>query len=94
MYSYFSLNRSCDHLRCTACDFWVVSYDDYMWDKSCDYLFFRYASKESHCENVPSVTLYFYFAVMSLVDLARLCGLHLFNILLTHLLFSICLLSA
>ncbi|XP_028011875.2 cilia- and flagella-associated protein 418 isoform X3 [Eptesicus fuscus] len=33
--------RSCDHLRCTACDFWVVSYDDYMWDKSCDYLFFR-----------------------------------------------------
>ncbi|XP_015448524.1 protein C8orf37 homolog isoform X2 [Pteropus alecto] len=33
--------RACDHLRCTACDFWVVSYDDYMWDKTCDYLFFR-----------------------------------------------------
>ncbi|KAM5211815.1 cilia- and flagella-associated protein 418 isoform 3-T3 [Hipposideros larvatus] len=32
--------RVCDHLRCIACDFWVVSYDDYMWDKSCDYLFF------------------------------------------------------
>ncbi|XP_054374670.1 cilia- and flagella-associated protein 418 isoform X2 [Pongo abelii] len=33
--------RACDHLRCIACDFLVVSYDDYMWDKSCDYLFFR-----------------------------------------------------
>ncbi|XP_017744330.1 PREDICTED: protein C8orf37 homolog isoform X3 [Rhinopithecus bieti] len=32
--------RACDHLRCIACDFLVVSYDDYMWDKSCDYLFF------------------------------------------------------
>ncbi|XP_070248288.1 cilia- and flagella-associated protein 418 isoform X1 [Myotis yumanensis] len=38
--------RSCDHLRCTACDFWVVSYDDYMWDKSCDYLFFRLRPKQ------------------------------------------------
>ncbi|XP_036292454.1 cilia- and flagella-associated protein 418 isoform X4 [Pipistrellus kuhlii] len=38
--------RSCDHLRCTACDFWVVSYDDYMWDKSCDYLFFRLQPKQ------------------------------------------------
>ncbi|XP_070078475.1 cilia- and flagella-associated protein 418 isoform X1 [Equus caballus] len=42
--SSFSLNRACDHLRCIACDFWIVSYDDYMWDKSCDYLFFRLAS--------------------------------------------------
>ncbi|XP_053415327.1 cilia- and flagella-associated protein 418 isoform X1 [Nycticebus coucang] len=33
--------RACDHLRCVACDFSVVSYNDYMWDKSCDYLFFR-----------------------------------------------------
>ncbi|XP_049709615.1 cilia- and flagella-associated protein 418 isoform X3 [Elephas maximus indicus] len=33
--------RACDHLRCIACDFWIVSYDDYMWDKSCNYLFFR-----------------------------------------------------
>ncbi|XP_033294151.2 cilia- and flagella-associated protein 418 isoform X3 [Orcinus orca] len=33
--------RACDHLRCIACDFWVVSCDDYGWDKSCDYLFFR-----------------------------------------------------
>ncbi|XP_008146748.2 cilia- and flagella-associated protein 418 isoform X2 [Eptesicus fuscus] len=40
--------RSCDHLRCTACDFWVVSYDDYMWDKSCDYLFFRNNMPEFH----------------------------------------------
>ncbi|XP_049709616.1 cilia- and flagella-associated protein 418 isoform X4 [Elephas maximus indicus] len=36
--------RACDHLRCIACDFWIVSYDDYMWDKSCNYLFFSYMS--------------------------------------------------
>uniref|UniRef100_A0A7M4E2P6 Cilia- and flagella-associated protein 418 n=1 Tax=Crocodylus porosus TaxID=8502 RepID=A0A7M4E2P6_CROPO len=36
--------RTCDQLRCTACDFRVAHYDDYLWDKSCDYLFFR-----SHC---------------------------------------------
>ncbi|XP_066122110.1 cilia- and flagella-associated protein 418 isoform X1 [Saccopteryx bilineata] len=40
--------RVCDHLRCIACDFWVVSYDDYMWDKSCDYLFFRNNMPEFH----------------------------------------------
>ncbi|XP_028918233.1 protein C8orf37 homolog isoform X1 [Ornithorhynchus anatinus] len=33
--------RTCDQLRCTACDFRVLSFDDYLWDKSCDYLFFR-----------------------------------------------------
>ncbi|KAH0617552.1 hypothetical protein JD844_015932, partial [Phrynosoma platyrhinos] len=33
--------RTCDQLRCTACDFRVSYYDDYQWDKSCDYLFFR-----------------------------------------------------
>ncbi|XP_036986989.2 cilia- and flagella-associated protein 418 isoform X1 [Artibeus jamaicensis] len=33
--------RACDRLRCTACDFWVESYDDYMWDRSCDYMFLR-----------------------------------------------------
>ncbi|XP_032324209.1 protein C8orf37 homolog isoform X2 [Camelus ferus] len=37
----FSLTRACDRLRCVACDFWVVSYDDHRWDRSCDYLFFR-----------------------------------------------------
>ncbi|XP_072590383.1 cilia- and flagella-associated protein 418 isoform X1 [Vulpes vulpes] len=36
--------RACDRLRCVACDFRVVSYDDYMWDQSCDYLFFRIMS--------------------------------------------------
>ncbi|GAB5584119.1 RNA-binding protein 25 isoform X2 [Prionailurus iriomotensis] len=40
--------RACDHLRCVACDFWVVSYDDFMWDKSCDYLFFRNNMPEFH----------------------------------------------
>ncbi|XP_044599885.1 cilia- and flagella-associated protein 418 isoform X2 [Equus asinus] len=40
--------RACDHLRCIACDFRIVSYDDYMWDKSCDYLFFRNNMPEFH----------------------------------------------
>ncbi|XP_077023386.1 cilia- and flagella-associated protein 418 isoform X2 [Tamandua tetradactyla] len=40
--------RTCDHLRCIACDFLVVSYDDFMWDKSCDYLFFRNNMPEYH----------------------------------------------
>ncbi|XP_026987246.1 cilia- and flagella-associated protein 418 isoform X2 [Sagmatias obliquidens] len=40
--------RACDHLRCIACDFWVVSCDDYGWDKSCDYLFFRNNMPEFH----------------------------------------------
>nr|XP_031295215.1 protein C8orf37 homolog isoform X7 [Camelus dromedarius] len=35
------MHRACDRLRCVACDFWVVSYDDHRWDRSCDYLFFR-----------------------------------------------------
>ncbi|XP_068020396.1 cilia- and flagella-associated protein 418 isoform X2 [Melanerpes formicivorus] len=33
--------RACDQLRCTACDFRVSLFDDYIWDQSCDYLFFR-----------------------------------------------------
>ncbi|XP_005381886.2 PREDICTED: protein C8orf37 homolog isoform X1 [Chinchilla lanigera] len=40
--------RACDRLRCIACDFRVVSYSDYMWDKSCDYLFFRNNMPEFH----------------------------------------------
>ncbi|XP_067392942.1 cilia- and flagella-associated protein 418 [Emydura macquarii macquarii] len=34
-------HRTCDQLRCTACDFHVSYYNDSQWDKSCDYLFFR-----------------------------------------------------
>lgn len=33
--------RSCDQLRCTSCDFRVVTFDDHEWDASSDYLFFR-----------------------------------------------------
>ncbi|XP_064410492.1 cilia- and flagella-associated protein 418 isoform X2 [Latimeria chalumnae] len=33
--------KACDQLRCTACDFRVATFDEYEWDKSCDYLFFR-----------------------------------------------------
>ncbi|XP_075069934.1 cilia- and flagella-associated protein 418 [Mixophyes fleayi] len=33
--------RACSQLRCTACDFTIVTFDDYRWDASCDYLFFR-----------------------------------------------------
>uniref|UniRef100_A0A8D1L4T0 Cilia- and flagella-associated protein 418 n=1 Tax=Sus scrofa TaxID=9823 RepID=A0A8D1L4T0_PIG len=40
--------RACDHLRCIACDFWIVSYDDHRWDTSCDYLFFRNNMPEFH----------------------------------------------
>ncbi|XP_045717137.1 cilia- and flagella-associated protein 418 isoform X1 [Phyllostomus hastatus] len=40
--------RACDHLRCTACDFRVESYDNYMWDQSCDYMFFRNNMPEFH----------------------------------------------
>ncbi|KAJ1193160.1 hypothetical protein NDU88_002465 [Pleurodeles waltl] len=38
--------RTCNRLRCTACDFSVATYDDYQWDKSCDYLFFRNSMPE------------------------------------------------
>lgn len=40
--------RACDRLRCVACDFQIVNYNDYMWDKSCDYLFFRNNMPEFH----------------------------------------------
>ncbi|XP_072013900.1 cilia- and flagella-associated protein 418-like [Amphiura filiformis] len=33
--------RTCDQLRCTSCDFKIVYFDNYEWDKTCDYLFFR-----------------------------------------------------
>ncbi|XP_077382448.1 cilia- and flagella-associated protein 418 [Festucalex cinctus] len=33
--------RSCDQLRCTSCDFRVLTFDDCEWDSSCDYLFLR-----------------------------------------------------
>ncbi|XP_056378421.1 cilia- and flagella-associated protein 418 isoform X7 [Hyla sarda] len=33
--------RACDQLRCTTCDFNIVMFDDYKWEASCDYLFFR-----------------------------------------------------
>lgn len=28
-------------MRCTSCDFKVVSFDDFEWDRSTDYLFLR-----------------------------------------------------
>ncbi|XP_069847205.1 cilia- and flagella-associated protein 418 isoform X1 [Dipodomys merriami] len=48
--------RACDRLRCIACDFWVVSYSDYMWDKSCDYLFFRNNMPDFHKLKTKLVT--------------------------------------
>ncbi|XP_054637913.1 cilia- and flagella-associated protein 418 isoform X2 [Dunckerocampus dactyliophorus] len=33
--------RSCDQLRCTSCDFRVLTFDGWEWDPSCDYLFLR-----------------------------------------------------
>ncbi|KAM4028873.1 cilia- and flagella-associated protein 418 isoform 3-T3 [Anomaloglossus baeobatrachus] len=38
--------RACDQLRCTSCDFNIVTFDDYKWDASCDYLFFRNSMPE------------------------------------------------
>eukprot|EP00057_Strongylocentrotus_purpuratus_P006525 XP_011660999.1 PREDICTED: protein C8orf37 [Strongylocentrotus purpuratus] len=35
------IHKACDQLRCTSCDFKVVFYDDFEWDQSCNYLFFR-----------------------------------------------------
>ena len=37
--SYF--HRSCDRLRCTECDFVVVSFAGYSWSTNVDYLFLR-----------------------------------------------------
>ncbi|XP_028410165.1 protein C8orf37 homolog [Dendronephthya gigantea] len=36
-----SVQRTCNQLRCTSCDFEVVAFDNYQWHSSCDYLFFR-----------------------------------------------------
>eukprot|EP01137_Pigoraptor_chileana_P009564 Opistho-2@58043 len=36
-----TMPATCDRLRCTACDFRIVSFQDYTWSSSCDYLFFR-----------------------------------------------------
>ncbi|XP_066434454.1 cilia- and flagella-associated protein 418 isoform X2 [Eleutherodactylus coqui] len=38
--------RACNKLRCTSCDFNIVTFDDYKWDASCDYLFFRNSMPE------------------------------------------------
>ncbi|XP_056378416.1 cilia- and flagella-associated protein 418 isoform X2 [Hyla sarda] len=38
--------RACDQLRCTTCDFNIVMFDDYKWEASCDYLFFRNSMPE------------------------------------------------
>ncbi|KAK3744457.1 hypothetical protein QZH41_012876, partial [Actinostola sp. cb2023] len=32
---------TCDQLRCTSCDFKVVTFDNFQWQADCDYLFFR-----------------------------------------------------
>ena len=33
--------KACENLRCTSCDFIVISLDNKKWTKSADYLFFR-----------------------------------------------------
>ncbi|XP_059920837.1 cilia- and flagella-associated protein 418 [Gadus macrocephalus] len=33
--------RSCDQLRCTSCDFRILTFEDQEWDSACDYLFLR-----------------------------------------------------
>lgn len=36
-----STKRSCNKLRCTSCDFKVLSFEDFVWHTSTDYLFLR-----------------------------------------------------
>jgi len=36
-----SSKKACDNLRCLKCDFKVAWFDNYVWDESVDYLFFR-----------------------------------------------------
>lgn len=38
--------KACNQLRCTACDFIIVVFEDNKWDQSCDYLFFRNSMPE------------------------------------------------
>ncbi|XP_075438802.1 cilia- and flagella-associated protein 418 isoform X2 [Ascaphus truei] len=38
--------RACNQLRCTACDFTIVIFNDYQWDASCDYYFLRNSMPE------------------------------------------------
>ncbi|XP_056332122.1 cilia- and flagella-associated protein 418 [Danio aesculapii] len=40
--------RACNRLRCTYCDFSVITFDDHEWDSSCDYLFFRNNMPDYH----------------------------------------------
>ncbi|XP_030639008.1 cilia- and flagella-associated protein 418 [Chanos chanos] len=40
--------RACNELRCTSCDFRIAIFDDYEWDSSCDYLFFRNNMPDHH----------------------------------------------
>ena len=40
-YSILFSCRACDRLHCTSCDNKVVTFDDFKWDDSLGYLFFR-----------------------------------------------------
>nr|XP_054917712.1 cilia- and flagella-associated protein 418-like isoform X2 [Dermacentor andersoni] len=33
--------RACSHIHCCKCDFQVAVFEDYAWDETADYLFFR-----------------------------------------------------
>ncbi|KAK8787629.1 hypothetical protein V5799_022596 [Amblyomma americanum] len=33
--------RACSHIHCCRCDFQVAIFEDFAWDQSTDYLFFR-----------------------------------------------------
>lgn len=33
--------RVCDRLHCTTCDNKIVTFENFEWNSSCDYLFFR-----------------------------------------------------
>ncbi|XP_015213083.2 cilia- and flagella-associated protein 418 [Lepisosteus oculatus] len=48
--------RACGLLRCTSCDFRVLTFDDHEWDPSCDYLFFRNNMPDCHRLKAKLVT--------------------------------------
>ncbi|KAM4689441.1 cilia- and flagella-associated protein 418 isoform 1-T2 [Discoglossus pictus] len=50
--------RACNQLRCTACDFNVMMFDDCEWDPSCDYYFFRNSMPEVNKLQTKTVRKY------------------------------------
>ncbi|XP_054637914.1 cilia- and flagella-associated protein 418 isoform X3 [Dunckerocampus dactyliophorus] len=53
-----SKSRSCDQLRCTSCDFRVLTFDGWEWDPSCDYLFLRWEQTPRRVTHIWGVVVH------------------------------------